>query len=825
MRFLNATTGASFFAIAASLCASPVLAQDADAEASASEFADAGEAAQSDVIVVTGSVKPVNSLDASVSVSAVDADVIANTAPRGLPEIFRLVPGVRSEASAGGGNTNIGVRGIPISTGGAKFVQMQEDGLPIMLFGDFDFAPADGFYKADLTLARVEAVRGGSASILTTNGPGAILNLISKSDFEGASISFEKGIGYDDNRVEAEFGADLGDGFNLYAGGHYQLGGDYRETGYDAVKGGQLRVSLRKDLGADGFVRLWGKLIDKRDATFLPQAMAINSDLEVTGSIPGLPAGRSIYGQNNRYYQVVDGSGVVRDRDLADGFYVQSQSLGLNLELDLGGGITLTNNGRYANISGDFLGHFTHNVADADTRLAGAAATFFNGDAAGTPVTSATLMARNGNPFITEVANFDVELEDMSNFANDLRLSKEFDFDGGSIDLAAGFFFMTQNFKQDWHWNQFLTETSTNAAMIDVAGQTDNGILGYNRGFGWNGNNRNYDLEYKTQSPYANLTGNLGDLTLDAGLRLDRLTQQGIITGAAGQPFDVDGDGVIDAPEADVSINQGAGAVTRNDFTVDHLAYSFGANYRFTDNLSAFVRYSKGASFNGERQAFSPAVDTVSGALLLEDQFVDVVKQLELGVKYSQPGLRIFATAFDAKTEESNSSVTAGVPASIDVTYKSRGVEAEFLYFSGPFNLSGAVTYTDAEITNFGNPAFIGNRPRRQAKWVYSIAPSVEFDPVEVGFSVVGTSDSYGGFNNVSIQPGYATVGAFLNFDLTDRVRLSLNANNVFDVTGVTEVEDDQGRIFDTDGDGAPDIAVARSIGQRTVSAKIAVRF
>ncbi len=810
---LRATVSAIALGTMASL-SMPAFAQE---EASSEDSDD-------NLIVVTGSVKAVNSLDTSVSVSAIDVDEIRNSAPRGLAEIFRLVPGLRSEASAGGGNTNIGVRGIPVSTGGAKFVQLQEDGLPIMLFGDFDFAPADGFYKSDLALSRVEAVRGGSASILTTNGPGAIINLISKSEFEGASFSIEKGIGYNDTRVEAEFGSDLGDGFNLYVGGHYQLGGDFRETGYNAVNGGQIRASIRKELD-NGFVRAWAKVVDKRDATFLPQAMAIDANGNVTGDIPGLPAGRSIYGGNNRFFQTVDGTGTVIDRDLADGFYVQSQTFGIQAELEIADGLTLRNNGRYANISGDFIGHFTHNVADADTRLAGANATFFNGDAAGQAVTSASLLARNGNPFITEVATFDVELDDMSNFANDLSITKSFDIDNGGVELTGGFFFMNQQFQQDWHWNQFLSETSTNAALIDVDGQTENGILGFNRGFSWNGNNRNYDLEYTTQSPYANLSVNLGNFTFDGGLRLDRLKQEGVITGAAGQPFDVNMDGVISAPEADVSINQGASSIQRNDFTADHLAYSIGVNYRASDDLSLFARYSRGASFNGERQAFSGAVNGVSGALLLEDQFVDVVKQAELGVKYSVPGLRVFATLFDARTEESNTSVTAGVPASIEVEYKSRGLEAEFFLSRGIFNLSGAFTYTDAEVTNFANPAFIGNTPRRQADFVYSLAPSVNFDRVEAGFSVIGTTDSFGGFNNVSVQPGYATVGAFVNFDVTDNVRVSLNANNLFDTTGVTEVEDDQGRIFDTDGDGVPDIAVARSIGQRTVSAKLSVRF
>ncbi|MEY4269191.1 MAG: hypothetical protein RLZZ58_407 [Pseudomonadota bacterium] len=821
MKFANNRSYVSLAALGLAMMAAPVMAQDVDA-AAADE--DTGNE-----IIVTGVTRATNRLDTSISVSAVSLDDVNNSAPKGLSEIFRLIPGVRSESSAGGGNSNIGVRGIPVSTGGAKFVQLQEDGLPIMLFGDFEFAPADGFYKADVTLKRVEAVRGGSASTLTVNGPGAIINLISKSDEDGGSISLLKGIGYRDNRVDAEFGTSFGDGLHFYAGGHYQLGGDYRETGYNAVKGGQFRVSLQKDIGDDGFIRVWGKVIDKRDATFMPQAMALDG-LKVTGSLPGLPGGRSIFGANNRFYRVVNSNRDVLNRDLADGFYTRSTSIGANMEFDLGSGITLTNNARYADVQGDFQAHFTHQVSEADRlrtgSFGGATFRFFNGSAAGQTVTSASLLARNGNKLVTEVANFDVELQDMSNFANDLRVAKSFEFENGSVDVTAGYFFMNQKFVQDWHWDRFLTETAPNAALIDVAGFTEGGILGYNQGFGWNGNNRHYDLDYTVESPYLAVTGQFGGLTVDASIRNDKLKQEGEVTGAAGRPFDVDGDGIIDPPEADVSINQGSANVQRNDFSVDNFAYSLGLNYRIQDSLSAFARYSRGASFNGERQAYSSAVNGVTGALLLEDQYVDVVKQLEVGVKYATSGYGLYATFFDTKTEESNTSVTSGgAPASLDVKYKSRGVETEFFAKLGILRLDGSVTYTDARVTAFSTPAFIGNRPRRQAKWVYAFNPSVNLDPVEIGASIVGTSSSYGGFNNVTIQPAYVTVGAYVNFDVTDSLRLSLNANNLFNEKGVTEVEDDQGRVFDTDGNGTPDVAVARGIGQRVVSAKLTFKF
>ena len=78
-------------------------------------------------------------------------------------EHIRQIPGIRSEASGGEGNANIAVRGIPVSTGGARYIQLQEDGLPILEFGDIIFGNADNFLRADRSVARVEAVRGGSA--------------------------------------------------------------------------------------------------------------------------------------------------------------------------------------------------------------------------------------------------------------------------------------------------------------------------------------------------------------------------------------------------------------------------------------------------------------------------------------------------------------------------------------------------------------------------------------------------------------------------------------------------------------------------------------
>jgi len=95
----------------------------------------AAEAPANDAeIVVTAVARSANRLDSSVSVSSLGAEAIGTgrAAEVAAAELFRSLPGIRWESSGGEGNANIQVRGIPISTGGAKLLQLQEDGLPVL---------------------------------------------------------------------------------------------------------------------------------------------------------------------------------------------------------------------------------------------------------------------------------------------------------------------------------------------------------------------------------------------------------------------------------------------------------------------------------------------------------------------------------------------------------------------------------------------------------------------------------------------------------------------------------------------------------------------
>ena len=163
-----------------------------------------------DEVVVTGVVNPKSKLESSVSVTTLDPKTIHQSAPRTTAEIFRTIPGIKAEASAGDGNTNISVRGVPISSGGSRYLQLQEDGLPVLLYGDIAFSTQDQYIRADQTVGRIEAIRGGSAATLTSNGPAGIINFISKTGgVAGGSVTSSFGVNYNSFRTDFEYGAPI----------------------------------------------------------------------------------------------------------------------------------------------------------------------------------------------------------------------------------------------------------------------------------------------------------------------------------------------------------------------------------------------------------------------------------------------------------------------------------------------------------------------------------------------------------------------------------------------------------------------------------------
>lgn len=736
-----------------------------------------------DDIVITGVANPRSKIESSVSITTLKPNKITQAAPRSTAEIFRTIPGIRSESSGGEGNANIAVRGVPISSGGSKYVQLQEDGLPVLLYGDISFATADMFTRFDANVKNIEAIRGGSASTLSSNSPGGIINIISKKGrTEGGSVSTNFGIDYNSFRTDIAYGGAISDGLYFHIGGFYRNGEGVRETGFTANNGGQLKLNLTKEF-ENGFVRLYAKLLNDRAAAYLPMPIQVTgtnsnpdwndvSNFDATTGALQTP----FLSQNVG----VGADGERRRSSAADGMHVNSQSVGLELEFNLANDWKIRNNGRFSFNRGRFVSPFPAQVATAseiaESFGAGTTLTYANDDS-----------AVEANALVDRIHLFDTELNNMNNFMNDFRLSKKFE----KINITLGYFKSFQNISTSWLWNSYLQEVSDDRARLinatDASGNalSENGLYAYGVPFWGNCCQRNYDTQYNVSAPYMNVSIDATDnITIDGGVRYDYGQVDGSFAGAIQAAFDVNNDGQISGPENSVSIIDNANA-TVVDYNYDYLSYTLGVNYKFSDRQSVFGRYSRGGSAKADRILFS-GLNYLNGDEINAKDFID---QGELGYKQKFDNGAVYATAFYAKTtEEGGFEATSN--SIIENDYRSLGLEVEAFYRWNDFDIRGAITYTNAEITSGDND---GNTPRRQPDVIYNIIPSYNFGKTKknaVGISVIGQSKAFAQDNNELVLPAFAIFNGFVNVQVTKGLSANFAVNNIFDGLGITEAEE-----------------------------------
>ena len=787
-----------------------------------------------EVIIVTGVARAQNRLESSVSLSVVDAESIADLNPRSSADLVRQIPGIRSEASGGEGNANIAVRGIPVSTGGARYIQLQEDGLPVLEFGDIIFGNSDNFIRADRNVGRVEAVRGGSASTFASNSPGGIVNFVSKTGLQqGGAVVGSIGLDHETYRLDFDYGAPIADDTYFHVGGFYRTGEGPRDIGYNGSNGGQIRANLTQEF-AGGYIRFFGKYLDDKTPTILPQPVFVggsNADPDYQAIANFDPRDDALYSRYINNVVTLDGSNNPAVYDFHDGLSVQSKAFGVEAEIEFAPGWTATNRFRYSDNSGAFLSPFPASAGDAQDvadAIGGAGSTivFATGPNAGQTATASSI---GGNGLLTNIVNFSTRLNDLGLIANDLRISRDFEVGGGALSFTGGFYASRQNVDTDWLWTSHVqtVEGDGNSVLVDIVDAngdtvTQNGVVGYSASFFGNCCRRSYDVRYDTYAPFASLAFESGALTLDASVRYDYGSADGSITGSDSgygsgiTSFDFDNDGSISPAEASTAVLPlGNSRPVNYDF--DYFSFSLGANYLLTDDLSVFARYSQGGRHTADRSLFSPAVSTLDGSLPGGDDsgVIAEVDQIEGGVKYQGGGLRLYGTAFFAKTAETNVEIA---PLQLtDNKYEAFGLELEGSYSFGPFSVSGGATYTDSEIVDALNAAVIGNTPRRQADFVYQGTAQYEDDFLTTGLNLIGTTESFTQDNNELVLPAYTQVNAFLAVRPLERLEVSLNANNLFDAFGYTEAE--EGSI---PGNG---IVRARSIAGRTLMASVRIDF
>jgi outer membrane receptor protein involved in Fe transport len=828
-------------AIAPLLLFSTANAQTAAAPAKAAESAKTnGEA-----VFSTGVAKGRDRLDSATSTSALRESEIEVLGARSLGEVLRNIPGIRAEYAGGEGNANYSIRGLPLSGTGSKYVQLQEDGLPVLEFGDMGQFTSDMFMRGDLNLSAIETIRGGSASTFASNSPGGVINLISKTgDTEGGAVQATYGLNYGEKRIEGDYGYKLSDTLRAHIGGFYREGEGPRDIGYTGYKGGQVKANITKTFD-NGYVRLYAKYMDDRTPSyqFVPiRVTGTNSDPTFTSPTNFNIKTDSLLSPNNSNVLTLDADNNISRDDVREGQHAIVKSVGLDSQFDVSGW-TISEKFRVSKISGADLTVRPIAVAPAaslafayggpgGTAGPGGTLSFATGPQAGQAIPSPA--ALNGNGLMTSSILIDTKANSLDNFTNDFRASRVWDIGGGDLTTTVGFYKSSQDYDTYWSFLNVLTDVrgDGDSSLINVktaAGvpNTENGYLGY--GIGGTLYHRSYDVNYGVDAPYASINYHVGKIAVGGSLRYDMGNVDGTLYGGelgGGRigvaTVDMNSNGAISTPETKVAILP-LGQPGKVDYNYHYLSYSAGVNYRVAEQLAVFGRYSRGGRASADKILFTPAVNYATGKLVDGSSAYDTVKQAELGLKYRVSGVTFNVTAFSAKTGEQNVQVNSKADGSIQVEnivrgYKAKGVELEAAVRRGPFSVTAGATYTDAKIrSDATHPDFIGNTPRHQADFIYAVTPQVDLKYATVGVNVVGTTSSYAQDTNQLKLPAYTLVNAFVQVRPTENVQLMLNVNNLFDKLALSDVE--QATI------PASGVVLGRAYNGRTASATLRYTF
>lgn len=223
-------------------------------------------------VVVTGVFDPRTRMQASVAISTLNSTLLDRIVPTSSVDLLKNLPGVYVNAAKGEVGNAVYTRGLNYN-GGFFYVSMQEDGLPVV--GISGLLQPDGFLRSDATIQRVEAVRGGTASILGPNAPGGIFNYVSKKGGQTLAGEVRTRLGMEGNGKNPYLRGDFNIGgplskdksltFNV--GGFYRNADGPKYPGYKLSYGGQVKANVVKQYNSGTF-KVYAKVLDDNTAPF-----------------------------------------------------------------------------------------------------------------------------------------------------------------------------------------------------------------------------------------------------------------------------------------------------------------------------------------------------------------------------------------------------------------------------------------------------------------------------------------------------------------------------------------------------------------------------
>jgi len=751
-------------------------------------------------IVVTGSSRAQRRFGVSYAVNAMSEDQIRKLAPRSMSELIGALPGIQVEATGGEVQNITRIRGIPTDRG---YLYYHQDGLPLYheLDGYF-FNQGDGMNRLDLMTQRVEVVRGGPAPIYASTAAG-IANVITRTGGETPQGEAQLTLGTSGlYRLDAFQSGKLAKDTYFAVGGFLRLNEGYRDSGFPADRGGQIRGNILHKW-SNGSIRLSGQYTNDHNTFYLsiPTADPRNPSASLNPYIDYFTGTLNSSSLRNVSIKYRDGGGNIQNQagDLANGRHMVFGNVGLDYQGDFGpwhvsakGGYTKGKNHFDALYS-------TSNPVDAKTYAAGylsaAQAAFGNVSYLGY-----ALAGTGGQSAYSSASGLVLSAQYRSVMASfysgqgDFSVTRKFETPVGQHDIRVGLYGSRYGSTAFAVYQNYLMPVSSNPQMLDLVAYSSSGaVMGYATDNGAINDAVSLvggKFDGRVIALYGSDTWDINrHLRVDLGLRREWYDYSGYYQATASANL---GNA---ATLADNSTRAFTGQIVNQGFRTNATNWTLGVNYDFDGHLGAYVRASQMEVPAGASAVISSTLVTTK----------TTAKLYEAGVKASFGRSYLYLTGFYTKFDPLSASFTAYVPATgrsdqtvnFVGTARDIGVEADGrLQVAGPFSISGSLTVQDPKYLNFTSPTGAdassanGKQMVRQPKIYGNIRPSMDFTSHGAKISLYGRYDYVGrryvDYPNSTALPayGYFGLGAMVEKGLWT---LQVAGDNITNSHGLTE--------------------------------------
>jgi len=739
----------------------------------------------------------------------------ADLSVQGTANVLSNIEGMFVDASAGEVFTRVYTRGVSLSAEddiGWYYTSLQEDGLPVSAVQFQQYSP-DFFLRPDVSHERVEVIRGGKSSILTSNSPGGIVNFISKRPSQTYQSQDRLTLGIYNNgrpygRIEGYSGGPFGKSSWGYDFSYlYRYDRGPRELDHRLNDGGQMKLGITKTLNngvISAKIKWLGDNVNRYTGVPAtnwndPQPAFGSSFQNTTLLTPGW---------DNKDYQV----GNLYNYNPRNGIRAQEIAAQINVDLDLGGW-RLTNRSKYSNkkldwqttiggqplgldnfltyfISGDAFPAGLINFTDVESgrQLAqvnnGGAFAVFQGGAPSFDYTSGSL------PNDAIMASGAWKKDDaLVEWMNELRLQKDL----GDIDLTGGLFLASSDVDIFTNASFLYSTYEPNSRLLEVTlanpGEPERQLSDE---FGLS----NYGaLFYEAASIKVNQTAFFTDalvnlteqLDINAGLRYELISHQGAKdrSGTATLDGGLDGNPLTSYDNGPL----GKSGEDPINFDYNFLSYSLAANYSLSEETSIYGRYSRG----NKAPELNFYLDNFANQAVNAKAEIQTITQIEAGLKTNLKNTNLAITAFYSLLDnvpytnfvfDDNDNSLFYTPTQLN-SANARGIELSIVQALSPhLTISLSSTIQDAKLKKFTvynanetvdpsddvTTSFEGNKTPHNPDLMMRLGLEYNQDDWYGSINYNHTGSRYGNNANGFKLPAYGTINAAVGYAISDKV-------------------------------------------------------